>query len=190
MDRIALFPLGLVVYPGETLPLHIFEERYLLMVEEALATRSPIGIALESPGQPESAIEKRAEHVGTTVEVVACDRLPDGRMLIATQGRRRFRAHRVVSERPFQEADVEWLDEPIGEPATATRAEAAVRRELERVGAEDVLDEAEDVVAVSYAVAAALDAPLGLKQRILAVDTASDRLLMETAVLKRVASVD
>ena len=45
-DRIPLFPLNVVLFPGEELPLHIFEPRYRSMVRECLDGRSPFGMLL------------------------------------------------------------------------------------------------------------------------------------------------
>ncbi len=44
--RVPLFPLNLVLFPGETLPLHIFEERYKAMLQHSLRERTPFGIVL------------------------------------------------------------------------------------------------------------------------------------------------
>jgi Lon protease-like protein len=44
VERIPLFPLGLVLLPGMVLPLHIFEERYKQMISECLATNRSFGI--------------------------------------------------------------------------------------------------------------------------------------------------
>ena len=45
-ERIPLFPLNVVLFPGEELPLHIFEPRYRRMVRECLDHRSPFGMLL------------------------------------------------------------------------------------------------------------------------------------------------
>jgi Lon protease-like protein len=44
--KVPLFPLNLVLFPGQNLPLHIFEERYKAMLKKCLAEQSPFGIAL------------------------------------------------------------------------------------------------------------------------------------------------
>ena len=50
-DRIPLFPLNVVLFPGEELPLHIFEPRYRRMVRECLDGRSPFGMLLAALDQ-------------------------------------------------------------------------------------------------------------------------------------------
>ncbi len=44
VERFPLFPLGLVLLPGEVVPLHIFEERYKTMIGECLEEESEFGI--------------------------------------------------------------------------------------------------------------------------------------------------
>lgn len=184
MPRIPLFPLDLVVYPGEELPLHLFEERYLLMLEEVLAVEQPFGVVLARQDQPEGKVEYEPMDVGTAVEVVEVRRFEDGRRLILTRGVRRFRIERVISERPFQEADVAWLDERVGDPEQVRLAENVVRAQLTRVGAEAVIEDARTPVETAYAVASALKAPLGLQQKLLEASNAEERLKMEAAILR------
>ena len=44
--RIPLFPLNLVLFPGQTLPLHIFEERYKAMLLKCVKGQTPFGLVL------------------------------------------------------------------------------------------------------------------------------------------------
>ncbi len=190
MDRIPIFPLDVVVYPGQRCPLHIFEERYLLMVEECLETGASFGIALSRPDEPESVIEHEPVDVGTSMEVMACKRLADGRMFVEAKGRRRFRVERILSERLYQEADVEWLDEPLGDADEARIAEEQVRLAVERVGAQRVVEGSVGPVDTSYAVAVALDAPVEVKQLILSVPTAAERLAIEQVLLRFIGDAE
>ena len=50
MQRIPLFPLNLVLFPGQTLPLHIFEERYKEMLKRCLRENIPFGVKLMVKG--------------------------------------------------------------------------------------------------------------------------------------------
>jgi Lon protease-like protein len=83
-DRIPLFPLNVVLLPGETLPLHIFEPRYREMVRNCLAKKTEFGVLLALP--------KGIVRVGCTAEIVSVpNRYDDGRMDILTTGRKPFR---------------------------------------------------------------------------------------------------
>src|SRR5271157_4662164 len=83
-ERIPLFPLNVVLFPGEELPLHIFEPRYRRMVRDCLDARSPFGMLL--------AMDDGITKVGCTAEILeVVKRYPDGRMDIITVGRDIFR---------------------------------------------------------------------------------------------------
>ena len=89
---IPLFPLQVVVFPRTRLPLHIFEERYKVMVGEAIREDSEFGIVL--------AKDEGIVNAGCTVAVEKVLQMyPDGRMDILTRGRRRFEIHRSTRRR-------------------------------------------------------------------------------------------
>lgn len=106
-----LFPLSLVLFPGVSVPLHIFEERYKLMISECVEKDEPFGIILartsgddESPEQP--------HEVGTAASVVQVEKLEDGRMNIIARGDRRFRIVDLIADRPYLAANVEFVEPP------------------------------------------------------------------------------
>ena len=61
-DRLPLFPLNVVLFPGEQLPLHIFEPRYRRMVRECLDAKSSFGMLL--------AVDDGLTRVGCTAEIL------------------------------------------------------------------------------------------------------------------------
>jgi Lon protease-like protein len=101
-DRLALFPLNLVLFPGEPLPLHIFEPRYRRMVRECLDRKVPFGMLL--------ALSDGLAHVGCTAEILeVTKRYEDGRMDILAVGRQRFRIVDLFSDDPLLEGTVDYL---------------------------------------------------------------------------------
>lgn len=79
-----LFPLNLVVYPGEKLNLHVFEPRYRQLISECLAQKSTFGIP--------AFIDNKVEDYGTEVRIISLDKqYEDGRMDIKTEGISAFR---------------------------------------------------------------------------------------------------
>jgi ATP-dependent Lon protease len=112
-ERIPLFPLNVVLFPGEELPLHIFEPRYRRMVRECLDARSPFGMLL--------ALEDGITRVGCTAEILeVVKRYPDGRMDIITVGRDAFRIVELFTEDPLLEGCVDYLEDrdlPVDSPA-------------------------------------------------------------------------
>ena len=95
------------------LPLHIFEERYKLMINNCLAQDKPFGVVLIYSGAEvgDSAVP---HPVGTVARIANWEWLPDGRMNILTAGDRRFRIVDFAEpELPYLEGRVEyWDDEP------------------------------------------------------------------------------
>ena len=97
MEEIGLFPLGLVLLPGERVPLHIFEPRYRELIGECLDEDREFGLVLGG--------ESSVEEIGTTAAVVAViDRFEDGRLNIVVEGRERFRILAETSGRSFRTA--------------------------------------------------------------------------------------
>jgi ATP-dependent Lon protease len=103
-DRIPLFSLNVVLFPGEHLPLHIFEPRYRRMVRECLEAESPFGMLLALPDG--------IVRVGCTAEILqVAKRYEDGRMDIMTVGRHPFRVVELFTEDPLLEGKVDYLDD-------------------------------------------------------------------------------
>lgn len=101
-NRIPLFPLDVVLLPGMTLPLHIFEPRYKLMIGRCLSEQLEFGIVLAS--------EKNVAAVGCTAKITRKVKdYPDGRMDILTEGHEVFALRQVFDEREYYEARVEYL---------------------------------------------------------------------------------
>lgn len=106
IDALPLFPLSLVLYPGEQLSLHIFEERYKDLTAYCLDHDVPFGIVRVE--------EEEWADVGTTarIEQVA-KRYEDGRMDIVVQGEERFRIQEVHEQFSYYTADVTLLEDEV-----------------------------------------------------------------------------
>ena len=103
-ERIPLFPLNVVLFPGEQLPRHIFEPRYRRMVRECLDAKAPFGMLLALPNG--------VVRVGCTAEILeVVKRYEDGRMDIITVGRCPFRIMDLVTEDPLLEGHVDYLED-------------------------------------------------------------------------------
>src|ERR671916_1040313 len=126
-ERFPLFPLGLVLLPGETVPLHIFEERYKLMIGECLDEESEFGIVwLADDGLKDVGCAARIDKV--------IERFDDGRLMILVEGTTPFRLERRIGDLPYPAGDVELLeDEPDADDAALERARAAYAELVERV---------------------------------------------------------
>ena len=106
--ELPLFPLNSVLFPGTTLPLHIFEERYKLMIGRCLESDSPFGVLLIRSGNELGQVAEPFE-IGTTARIVRVQHLNEGRMNLVCLGEQRFRLSRRVSETPYLVGEAEPL---------------------------------------------------------------------------------
>ena len=122
---VAVFPLGTVLFPGMPLPLHIFEPRYRMMMEEVLQGL-PLAVFSIEEGQEALGRLARPAAVGTLVTLDQVERMQDGRMNLLVTGTQRLRWDRAVSEDPFWKADLDpWPDEDEGQ-ATVEKADLSL----------------------------------------------------------------
>ncbi|MGS0686921.1 LON peptidase substrate-binding domain-containing protein [Nakamurella sp. GG22] len=198
-----LFPLGLVLYPGVMLPLHIFEDRYRLLVKELLELPDGarrFGVVAIKAGREVGTDGITALHtVGCTAELRYAEAYQDGRFDIISTGMDRFRLVGVQHTEPLR-GDVELLPEVASAPAQpladrVRRLFTSYRQALiQAQGAADDDDEGipalpGDPTELSYLVAAAMILDLTEKQQLLDAATVDDRLRMELTLLKREASM-
>ena len=104
--ELPLFPLPeVVLFPQEYLPLHIFETRYRAMLQSVLKSDSRFGVVRWDP------IAKKMADVGCCAEIIKHQTSQDGRSNIVTIGQQRFRILEIISETPFINALVSWVDD-------------------------------------------------------------------------------
>ena len=90
---IPIFPLGIVVYPGEKLNLHIFEPRYKQLIQDSFENKKPFGIP--------AVINNKLAEMGTLVQVAEISKVyDDGKMDIKTEGIMVFKILELVNELP------------------------------------------------------------------------------------------
>ena len=128
--ELPLFPLNTVLCPGIALPLHIFEERYRELVRHCIDSSSPFGIVLIREGREVGTGAISFTGIGTVAEIRDAGRYEDGQYDLLVVGTRRFEIRRVLSgRRPYLMAEVDVLDEDVGDETSAHRlAMTATRR--------------------------------------------------------------
>jgi Lon protease-like protein len=165
-----LFPLGLVVLPEEVVPLHIFEERYKLMIDECLDSDGEFGIIWMS--------DDGLKEVGCTARVTQLlERMDDGRMNVLVQGAEPFRRLRRIEDMPYPAGDVELLDEDdeSADPSAGEEARESYADLVERVT--DARPSEQDLAQLdAYGMAATLDFALDAKQGLLELRSEQRRL--------------
>jgi Lon protease-like protein len=105
-QEIPLFPLETVLFPGMSLPLHIFEPRYKLMIGECVEASRPFGVVFIRSGS-EVGGGATIYDIGTTAFITNVEPLEQGRMNIATMGYNRFRVKEVHNRKPYLSGVVE-----------------------------------------------------------------------------------
>lgn len=195
-----MFPLGTVLFPGQVLPLVVFELRYRALTRECLAADRRFGVVLIERGREVGGGDTRFG-TGTEAEIAEVAELPDGRFVLLAAGRGRIRVRTWLPDDPYPQAIVEELTDPEpaapygpDEPTLPARlevAERAVRRAL-TLGAELGLEQSpsigatvpDDPVATLWQLCAL--APVGPfdRQRLLEAPTSTERV----ALLEEVAN--
>jgi len=170
-DRIPLFPLNVVLFPGEQLPLHIFEPRYRRMVRECLEANSPFGMLLALPDG--------IVRVGCSAEILEVSkRYDDGRMDILTMGRDPYRIVDLFTEHSLLEGSVDYLEDKDSSLEPGMRKELLELYEscytLLFAGIPKSLEESQPEL-LSFMIAGALPMDLLWKQQILELRSEAER---------------
>jgi Lon protease-like protein len=184
VDALPLFPLNVVLFPGQSLPLHIFEPRYRVMIRQCVENNEPFGIVLAY--EPDTPVE-----IGTTARITEVKQLPDGRMDIVTVGEHRFRIHSLrQSEHGYLLGEVSL--QPIdgeAEPSRVQRLTQLMRGYLrllsEASGLRLRIDQLPtDPLELALFTAIALRLPLEEKQSLLDEDTLAALIDAEIELLQ------
>lgn len=105
-----LFPLNTVLFPGMRMPLHIFEERYRIMIRECIEEDAPFGVLLiKASGEVGSGAVPH--DIGTTARILQVEYLEDGRMNIFTMGQERFRIVAINTTQPYLRGEVSVMEQ-------------------------------------------------------------------------------
>jgi uncharacterized protein len=200
-ETLPLFPLGTVLLPGATLPLHIFEPRYRQLVVDLVTGAVPdreFGVVAVREGwTPDDDGLDGLHGIGCTADLRDVQRLPDGRFDIVTRGARRFRLLDVDADsKPYMVGSVEHLpdDQPAGDaPPEMTQilssaARAAHRRYCAtawKTG--DWSEPGPDLEpgALPHVLAADCLLPIGDRQRLLEQTSPVERLRLVRVLLAR-----
>lgn len=190
--QLPIFPLNTVVFPGVTVPLHVFEERYRALVHHLLTisdkTLRLFGVVAIREGYEVGSHGVQSVHrVGCVVQMTSVEPYADGRFDIEVVGRHRLRLDALDTSGTYLVGDVETVEEakvdtPTGlQEAEKTRATfEEYRRRLSELRGDDVLDGdlPRDPEFLSYALAATCLLTLQERQELLEAANPLDRLVM------------
>jgi Lon protease-like protein len=169
IERFPLFPLGLVLLPGEVVPLHIFEDRYRQMIGECLDEQREFGILWLA--------DDELKEVGCAARVTrVLERFDDGRLNILAEGTTPFRMERRIGDMAYPAGDVVLLDDdPDTDDDALERARTAYADLVEEVTDERPEPEALSAMG-AYGMAATVDINPAAKQALLELRSEPARL--------------
>jgi Lon protease-like protein len=162
MSELGLFPLPLVLFPEEQVPLHVFEERYQELIGECLEDDREFGLVY--------ADDDGIREVGTRAGVVSVlERFDDGRMNVVVEGRERFRLLGLTSGRSFQTGDVaEILDDDDPPDADAVARALELFERLRAATGSDVDVPSAETERLSFVLAGRVELAPDVKLELLA----------------------
>jgi ATP-dependent Lon protease len=176
---LGLFPLGLVLLPGEQVPLHLFEPRYRQLLADCVMEERPFVIALATEGG--------VARVGCTARFeTLLRRFVDGRMNVAVAGERPVEILTETSGRLYATAAVRELEDGPSTPSAADVEEVTglFRSITEQVTGTAKDPEVPEGVPLSYAIAAAVDLAPPAKQELLESRDEAERLGQLVRILR------
>jgi uncharacterized protein len=198
-ELLPLFPLSTVLFPGMRLPLHIFEDRYRLLVAHLREQPEPrrFGVIAIRKGREVGADGITALYeVGCVATVRRITSHADGRFDLSTVGAARFRLLRVDDTLPYFRGEIEPLPDEVGAAegdaakVAVHRVQAGFRAYLNALadrggGVISVADLPDEAELLSYVIGAAMIIDLPERQSLLAAPGALDRLKLERSLLVR-----
>ena len=176
IEQFPLFPLGIVMLPSELVPLHIFEERYKLMIGECMDEEREFGIVWLA--------DDRLCDIGCAGRITQLlEKTEDGRMNILVQGTRPFRLVERIPDLPYPAGTIELLDDEPDAPGelleeARDRYAALVERVTDRRPDDAELSELD-----AYGMAATIEFAPTPKQELLEQRSESERLRMVKEML-------
>jgi Lon protease-like protein len=191
-STLPIFPLPLVLFPGVTLPLHIFEPRYRRMLVDCLERDRRFGIVFLPEGTSEETLGVGGE-VGCVAHVESHDELPDGRSNIIVNGRERFVLRALVtSPLPYHIGMIVPYEDTPEPVALLEPLASRVRDRFDRIAKaartisddEDPLpDLPEDPALLAFRIASFIDLNVTERRRLLTSTSPSERLRSVDGVL-------
>ncbi|HEY5045465.1 MAG TPA: LON peptidase substrate-binding domain-containing protein [Solirubrobacteraceae bacterium] len=183
-----LFPLPLVALPTESVPLHIFEDRYRRMIEECLKAEREFGIVWLS--------EEELKEIGCACEIdKVLERMHDGRLNILALGTRPFRLVERQDDLHYPAGAIEFLiDEPEQPDLEAAQRTHELYAELVEQATDQQLEEDDLQAMDAYRMAATVEFGPDAKQELLELRSENARMrllaLLFRAAIKRLELVE
>lgn len=193
--ELPMFPLNAVLFPGVTLPLRVFEDRYRALVADLLRIEDPAervfgSVAIREGYEVGDHGAQSLFRIGVRLQLTEVEAHPDGSYDVVAVGRDRIQLDRLTPGSDYPLGEVRAVPEPHVdvEPhvVESARATFAAYRMVLREMAADPFDGAlpEDPAYLSWTLAACAPLPMAERQQLLEADDASERLILVTDLLR------
>ncbi|MCA2984558.1 LON peptidase substrate-binding domain-containing protein [Gemmatimonas sp.] len=194
LPPLPIFPLGVVLYPGTALPLHLFEPRYRQLLTDVRAGDSRFGILTAMSGVAERDLPPG--RLGCVAEVTEVEMMPDGRSNIVVVGRERFALGQFLeSDTPYHVAAVTAVPDQgsLNAVALAVASDDVVQHFTQVVKAVHAINGQtgpvpplpDDPAQLAWTIAAMIDLDLDARYKLLAERDPAARLTAIDAVLRK-----
>jgi len=179
--KIPLFPLNIVVFPYEKVPLHIFEPRYKKMISESIENDTPFGIVLNNNGSVDS--------IGCSLNVTkVLKHYNNGEYDLIATGEKCFQIIDKVKKDDLWIGNIEYLENPIIEDKKILiEVQNKYLELLVKLGKEENFDIYLERK-ISYQFLIGISLPLNLKRSILLLESEHERLLYIYDLLDKILS--
>lgn len=198
-ERLPLFPLNTVLFPGISVPLHVFEDRYRALVHSLLRIDDPAerlfgSVAIREGFEVGERGGQSLHRIGCVLQLTDTESHADGSFDIVAVGRGRLRLESLETSGDFLAGQVDVLGDPVESGPEADTAAAvalagfeAYREALSEVQGDDVLtgDLPRDPTYLSWSMAATCLLTMRDRQMLLEADTAAERLVMLTEMMRQ-----
>lgn len=187
-----LFTLNSVLFPGATIPLQVFEQRYKHMITDCLNEDSQFGIVLIQSGS-EVGLPAVPYSIGTLAKIVQCHKVREGRFFLSVEGREPFKIIKINQQRPYLSAEVKFLYSDSEEELLPSRVDYIRNKVIGyyrmllglRGGWARKLEMPHDLVALSYFIAGILQISAHEKQKLLEESSPLNRIDLALEFLER-----
>ncbi len=194
-----MFPLNTVLFPGVSVPLHVFEDRYRALIHHLLRIEDPAerlfgSVAIREGYEVGDHGNQSLYRVGVRMQVTEIEPHPDGTFDIVAVGRDRLQLDRLITTDQFPVGEVTLLNDTQTRPETDAPADVVERARVTFTAYRHVLasiagdplqgDLPSDPTYLSWTLAACTPLPMGERQQLLEASDTTERLVLVTDLMR------
>ncbi len=195
-ETLPMFPLSTVLFPGVSVPLNVFEDRYRALVHHLLRIEDPAqrlfgSVAIREGYEVGDHGSQSLYRVGCLLQLTEVEARPDGGFDIMAVGRSRIRVEELSTSGEFPLARVTEMTDPAEtvSPELVNRARAtftAYRAAVSAVRSDPFSGRLpQDPLFLSWTLAALAPLPMAERQSLLEADSTSERLILVVDLLRQ-----